>query len=81
MFLSQSLKMILPAKHLSLDKSAIGSAALLLRDFAGTPTVSELWDAVSDRGIATFDQFMMGLTFLYLLGAIDHREGRLVRCD
>jgi hypothetical protein len=73
--------MILPTKHLSLDKSAIGSAAILLRNLNSGSTVSQLWEGVSDRGIATFDQFVMGLTLLYMLGAVDHRNGRLVRRD
>lgn len=70
--------MILPTKHLPLDKSAIGSAAILLRSFAAGLTVSELWERVSADGIATFDQFVMGLTLLYALGILDHRNGRLV---
>jgi hypothetical protein len=70
--------MILPTKHLPLDKSAIGSAAILLRRFAAGLTVSELWERVSSDGIATFDQFVMGLTLLYALGIVDHRNGRLV---
>lgn len=70
--------MILPTKHLPLDKSAIGSAAILLRSFAAGLTVSELWERVSSDGIATFDQFVMGLTLLYALGIVDHRNGRLV---
>jgi hypothetical protein len=70
--------MILPTKHLPLDKSAIGSAAILLRSFAAGLTVSELWERASSDGIATFDQFVMGLTLLYALGIVDHRNGRLV---
>jgi hypothetical protein len=69
--------MILPTKHLTLDKSAIGSAAIVLRGFSDGSTVSELWERVSSEGISTFDQFVMGLTLLYALGVVDHREGRL----
>jgi hypothetical protein len=58
--------MILPTKHLPLDKSALGSAAILLRHHTYPMTVSELWDKVSEHGIRTFDQFTLGLTFLYI---------------
>jgi hypothetical protein len=69
--------MILPTKHLTLDKSALGSAAIVLRGFSEGSTVSELWERVSREGISTFDQFVMGLTLLYALGVVDHRNGRL----
>jgi hypothetical protein len=73
--------MILPTKHLPLDKSAIGSAAILLRNHSRPMTVSELWENVAERGIRTFDQFILGLTLLYTLGAVTYRDGRLVRDD
>lgn len=71
--------MILPTKHIPLDKSAIGSAALVLRALARPLTVSELWEKVSVAGIETFDQYIMGLTFLNALGVVDLQDGRLVR--
>jgi ABC-three component (ABC-3C) system Middle Component 6 len=73
--------MILPTKHLAVDKSAIGAAALVLRSLSGPATVSELWERAADTGIATFDQYIMGLTFLHLLGAVEFRDGRLIRSD
>lgn len=71
--------MILPTKHIPIDKSAIGSAALVLRALTSPLTVSELWEKVSQSGISTFDQYVMGLTFLNVLGIIDLQEGRVVR--
>lgn len=71
--------MILPTKHIPLDKSAIGAAALVLRALTGPLTVSELWEKVSVTGIDTFDQYIMGLTFLNVLDVVDLQDGRLVR--
>ena len=71
--------MLLPTKHLPLDKSALGAAAIVLRSFSGSPTVSELWERVSGHGIATFDQFVMALDLLFVVGAVEHRDGRLSR--
>jgi hypothetical protein len=71
--------MILPHKHLPLDKSALGAGAIVLRSLSGSPTVSELWERVAGRGIATFDQFVMALDLLYVVGAVQHRDGRLIR--
>jgi hypothetical protein len=69
--------MILPTKHLPLDKSAIGASAVVLRNLTEPRTVSELWEEVSKAGISTFDQFVMALDLLYTLGALDQLEGRL----
>ena len=71
--------MILPTKHLPLDKSALGSAAILLQHMHDKPTVSELWERVSGRGISAFDQFVVALDLLFIVGVVDHRNGRLVR--
>lgn len=71
--------MILPTKHLPLDKSTLGGAAIVLRNMPDRPTVSELWERVSGQGIPTFDQFVAALDLLFLLGAVEHRNGRLTR--
>jgi hypothetical protein len=71
--------MILPSKHAPLDKSTLGIAALILRDFTEAATVSQAWEQASRAGVATFDQFVSALDFLYLLNVIHYRNGRLVR--
>jgi len=69
--------MILPTKHLPLDRSALGTSGLVLRHLREPQTVSELWERVSDAGVATFDQFVMALDLLYVLGAVEQDEGKL----
>jgi hypothetical protein len=70
---------ILPTKHLPLDKSALGSAAILLLRLTGAPTVSELWERVAVfDDTATFDQFVMALDLLFIVGVVAHRDGRVV---
>jgi hypothetical protein len=72
--------MILPTKHLPVDKSVIGASAILLplveKDYL---TVSQLWNKVLVEEILSFDLFLLGLDFLFILGVIDHRNGRLAR--
>jgi hypothetical protein len=70
--------MILPTKHLPLDRSTVGVGAMLLKNLRQPRTVSELWELVTPGSISTFDQFVAGLDLLYLLGAVDHIDGRLV---
>lgn len=71
--------MILPTKHVPLDKSALGAAAIVLRDLTEGATVSEVWDAASASGVATFDQFVAALDLLFLVGVVAHRDGRVAR--
>lgn len=73
--------MILPTKHLPLDRSAIGTAAVILRHLTGAPTVSELWDRATRDGVSTFDQLALGLNLLFVLGVIAESDGRLVSND
>lgn len=70
--------MILPTKHLPLDRSTMGIGAMLLKNLREPRTVSELWELASHGDVQTFDQFVEGLDLLYLLGAVDHVDGRLV---
>jgi hypothetical protein len=72
--------MILPTKHVPLDRSALGTAALSLSALSTPRTVSELWEipAVQDT-VGTFDQLVLGLDLLYTVGLIQYKDGRLVR--
>ena len=70
--------MLLPTKHRPIDKSAVGLAAIVLRSFTGRPTVSELWERAARGGVSTFDQYVMALDLLFLLGIVEYRDGRLV---
>jgi hypothetical protein len=71
--------MLLPTKHLPLDRSVLGAAAIVLREFGEDPTVSELWDSVLAAGVPTFDLYVSALDLLFLLGLLDHTDGRLIR--
>jgi hypothetical protein len=70
---------ILPSKHLPVERSLIGVSAIILRSLTKPATVSELWESASEGGIATFDQFVLGLDLLYALGAVDRFDGRVLR--
>jgi hypothetical protein len=71
--------MILPAKHLRQDRALLGVGAEILCHLDEARTVSELWERV--RVIAqaatplSFDWFVLSLSFLYAMGAIDFARG------
>lgn len=72
--------MILPTKHIPEDQALIGVGATLLR-FLGQPiTVSGLWERVrTEQNVGTFERFVLASNLLYIIGAIDLRDGLIVR--
>jgi hypothetical protein len=72
--------MILPGKHLQHNRALLGIGAEILGHLDEERTVSELWEGVrSARGPAatalSFDWFVLALTFLYTVRAIDFARG------
>lgn len=72
--------MILPGKHLLQDRALLGVGAEILGHLDEERTISELWERFrSARGPAatplSFDWFVLALTFLYSVAAIDLADG------
>ena len=72
--------MILPAKHLRHDRALLGVGAEILVELGEPRTVSELWERVRlARGTKaapiSFDWFVLSLSFLYAVTAVDYNEG------
>jgi hypothetical protein len=71
---------ILPGKHLQQDRALLGVGAEILSHLDEERTVSELWERVrSTRSPKatplSFDWFILALTFLYAIAAIDLADG------
>ncbi len=72
--------MILPTKHLKLSNTLIGVGSVLLRHLDSDKTVTSLWSATrSLPEINSFERFTLGLDFLFIIGAIDFKDGLLRR--
>lgn len=72
--------MILPTKHLKLSNTLIGVGATLLKYLDADKTVTSLWSATrSLPEINSFERFTLGLDFLFIIGAVDFRDGLLMR--
>ncbi len=72
--------MILPGKHLQQDRALLGVGAEILGHLDEERTVSELWERVhAARGPAatplSFDWFVLALTFLYAVAAVEFVDG------
>ena len=78
--------MILPSKHLPQDRALLTAGAAILRHLSHPVTVSSLWEqmprAVVHQKASSpmrYDGFVLALDLLFLIGAIELREGLLVR--
>jgi ABC-3C biological conflict system middle component len=80
--------MILPSKHLSQDRAQLTVGARILQNLSQPKTVSALWEEMprqtKESEHATFplsyDNFVLALDLLFLMGAIELEEGLLKRC-
>lgn len=78
--------MILPTKHLSTERSLLGIGAEVIHLLDRPKTVSRLWEDIKKlRGEKacqlSFDWFTLSLIFLYTIGAVQIKSGRLYRIE
>ena len=78
--------MILPSKHLSQDRALLTVGAAILRHLSHPVTVSALWEqmprSARERKAPSplrYDAFVLALDLLFIIGALELREGLLVR--
>ncbi len=72
--------MILPTKIIHTKKSLLGIGAIVLQALSCPLTVSSLWDKVkTKKEINSFEFFVLSLDFLYIIGAISYKNGRIFR--
>ena len=74
--------MILPGKHIKLERTLLGIGGEILKNLNHDQTVSELWfktqNQMENNSISlTFDWFVLSLTFLYAINAIELDRGVL----
>lgn len=78
--------MILPSKHLSQDRALLTVGAVILRHLSHPVTVSALWEQMPRPAgehkappPLRYDAFVLALDLLFLVGAVELRDGLLVR--
>ena len=78
--------MILPSKHLPPDRALLTVGAAILRHLSHPVTVSSLWEQMPHAHVRQkassplrYDAFVLALDLLFLIGAIELRDGLLVR--
>ena len=72
--------MILPTKHIKLSGSLLNVGAVLLNYLEYEQTVTSLWEKTrSIPEIKSFEQFTLGLDFLFIVGTVNFNDGLLRR--
>ncbi len=79
--------MILPSKHLSQDRALLTMGARILQRLHQPKTISALWEELLRKSETTrnaalslsYDGFILALDLLFLIGAVELREGLLSR--
>lgn len=78
--------MTLPSKHLPRDRALLTVGAVILRHLSHPVTVSALWEQMPGAAGAQkapspvrYDAFVLALDLLFLVGAVELRDGLLVR--
>lgn len=72
--------MILPDKHLPLDRALLAGGAAVLSALTTPMTVSAVWERVRVAdAVTTFDRFVLAVDLLFSLGLLEMREGNLAR--
>jgi hypothetical protein len=71
--------MILPTKHLQLDKSLLAIGGRILNALPGPRTITGTWEeARREYQGLPFESFALALAFLYTIGAVE-TTGELIR--
>jgi len=72
--------MILPTKHIKLSNTLLCVGSILLEQLKSDRTVSSLWIATHLLPeVTTFKRFTLGLDFLFMIGAVEFKDGLLRR--
>ncbi len=69
---------LLPKKHVSLELSLIGFGAQLIELLDEEMLSDELWDKYIKQDVIvvhSYDEFILTLDFLYMIGGIDMKDG------
>lgn len=72
--------MILPTKHIPQHEALIGVGATLLAHLNTPVTVSGLWERIKkEPNVGTFERFVLAANLLYIIGAIDLKDGIITK--
>lgn len=78
----------MPTKHTHFSESLLGFGGYILKKITSEQTVDSLWNEYQKdlskknyRAKHSFDNFLLTLVFLHSIGAIEERDGGVMKCD
>jgi hypothetical protein len=79
--------MILPTKHTHLSESLLGFGGYLLKKLDSLKSIDSLWNEYQNDLLKkqypskhSFDNLILTLVFLHSIGAIEAKDGGVVKC-
>jgi len=70
--------MILPTKHIPADQCLMSVGATLLENLHSPKSISKLWEDVKSIAcIGTYERFILGMDFLFIVGLVDFNRGKV----
>lgn len=71
--------MILPTKHIPMDRALLTVGGTILTELSEPLTVSTLWARLRTNEVP-YQTYTLALSFLYLIGSIDLQGDVIARC-
>ncbi len=71
--------MILPSKHVPVERALLTLGARMLRELSSPLTVSTLWARTRDVEGISYQSYTLALSFLYAISAIEMSGDLIVR--
>lgn len=77
--------MILPTKHLTVERSLLGIATKILKMLSQPRTVSYLWEIFNDKcsqenfAPVSYEWFILGIDLLFILNIASYKNGQLIK--
>lgn len=80
--------MIIPTKHSNLSESLLGFGSYILSHLESPKSIEDIWKKYQDdyknklySAKQSFDNLLLSIVFLYSIGAVNEKDGVLMKCN
>lgn len=80
--------MIMPTKHTQFSESLLGFGGYILKKIVSNKSVDAIWNEYQNdlsknkyNAKHSFDNYLLTLVFLHSIGAIEEKNGGVVKCN
>ncbi|MHB1664132.1 MAG: ABC-three component system middle component 6 [bacterium] len=79
--------MIMPTKHINFSESLLGFGSYIINQLHTPKNIDELWDTYQNDfnngsypAKQNFENLIIALLYLYLIGVITEKDGKIKKC-